>query len=85
MKLKRSAITGNVTRKRNSHVATESVLLSCGSVTMTMIVEMTVTSRLIFAGTGTVLRAGEDAQVTQTTDASLNGFIVLEKMPKSLK
>merc|ERR1719483_1648320 len=51
MKLKRSAITGNVTRKRNSHVAT-----------------------------GTVLRAGEDAQVTQTTDASLNGFIVMEKM-----
>merc|ERR1712106_351256 len=80
MNLTRSVTTGNVTRKQSFPAVMESVSLNCGSVTMTMTVGMTVTSRLTAAGTETVPKAGEDVQVIQTTDVSLNGSSVMERM-----
>merc|ERR1712106_490861 len=79
MNLTRSVTTGNVTRKQSFPAVMESVSLNCGSVTTTMTVGMTVTSRLTAAGTETVQKAGEDVQVIQTTDVSLNGSSEMEQ------
>merc|ERR1719483_1156580 len=85
MNLKRSVTTGNVTRKQSFPAVMESVSLNCGSVTMTMTVGMTVTSRLTAAGTETVQKAGEDVQVIQTTDVSLNGSSAMERMTAEME
>merc|ERR1712106_1231277 len=53
MNLTRRVTTGNVTRKQSFPAVMESVSLNCGSVTTTMTVGMTVTSRLTAAGTET--------------------------------
>merc|ERR1719318_30713 len=81
----RSVTTGSATRKQNSPAAMESVFLSCGSVTMTMTAGMTVTSRLTAAGTEIVQRAGEDVQVIQTIDVSLNGSSAMERMTAEME
>merc|ERR1719495_1048642 len=80
MSLMRSVITENATRKLSSHAAMESVFPSCGSVTMTMTVGMTVTSPPTAADTGIAQRDGEDARAIQTTDVSLNGSSAMERM-----
>jgi len=83
--LTRSVTTGNVTRKQNFLAVMESVFLSFGSVTMTMTAGMTVTSRLTAAGTEIVQRAGEDVQVIQTIDVSLNGSSAMERMTAEME
>merc|ERR1719369_19083 len=85
MNLMRNVITESVTRKQNSPAAMESVFLSSGSVTMTMTVGMTVTSRLTAAGTETAQKAGEDAQVILTTDVSLNGCSAMARMTAEME
>merc|ERR1719233_416189 len=76
----RNVITENATRKPSSPAAMENVFPSCGSVTMTMTVEMTATNPPTAADTGTAQRDGEDARAIQTTDISLNGCSAMERM-----
>lgn len=76
----RFAIIGNVIKKRNFHVTMENVYLFYGGVISIMIVEMIVTSQLIYAGTTTVLLVGVVAQVMQIIVVYRNGCSVMEKM-----
>ena len=76
----RFAIIGNVIKKRNFHVTMANVYLFYGGVISIMIVEMIVTSQLIYAGTTTVLLVGVVAQVMQIIVVYRNGCSVMEKM-----
>merc|ERR1719233_538940 len=81
----RNVITENATRKPSSPAAMESVFPSCGSVTMTMTVEMTATNPPTAADTETARRDGEDARAIQTTDVSLNGSSAMERMTAEME
>merc|ERR1719357_665807 len=80
MNLMKFVITESVTQKLNLPALIKNVSLNFGSVTMTMIVEMTVMSQLIVVDIGTAQKDGDDAQAIQITDVFLNGFSVMVKM-----
>merc|ERR1719357_2386574 len=80
MNLMKFVITESVTQKLNLPALIKNVSLNFGSVTMTMIVEMTVMSQLIVVDIGTAQKDGDDAQAIQITDVFLNGSSVMVKM-----
>merc|ERR1719312_1481587 len=85
MRLTKSVITENAMRKPSFLAAMGSVFLSCGSVTMTTIAEMTVTNLPTAADTETAQKDGEDVRATQTTDASLNGCSAMARMTAEME
>ena len=77
---KMNAICENATRRPNSRATTENASSNCGTVTLTTIAGMTVTSLLIFAVNETAQMDGGGARTTTTTDVFLSGCFVMEKM-----
>ena len=80
MKMMMSVTRKNVTRRLSFHVPMVNVSPSCGTVTMMMTAEMTVTSLPTCVGRETVLRDGGGVPVTATTDVFLSGCSVMARM-----
>jgi len=80
MKLRMCVITGSATLSQNLAVRTVTVSLSCGTVTLTMTVGMTVTNLHTTVEIETVPLAGEDVLLTVITGVYLSGYSATAKM-----